>query len=573
MAAERTHDVIIFGTGLAGLRAAVEIARLSQGRVNIGLVSKVQLMRAHSVCAEGGTAGVLYNEEGDSLELHAWDTVKGSDFLSDQDVVERFVRRAPIELLQLDSWGIPWSRDAHGRIEQRPFGGHSFPRATMAADKTGFMEMQTLYDTLLQWGGFTRYDEVFATGILMDGDRFSALTAIDAASGEMLVLRGKALLIATGGAGAIYSFTTYSHTVTGDGLAYGLRTGQITLEDMEFLQFHPTGLVPSGILMTEGCRGEGGYLTNTLGERFMEGYAPERMELAPRDIISRSMITEIQQGRGIEREDGLHHLWLDLTHLGAERIHKRLPLIREVTMKFLGIDPVDEPIPVRPVAHYSMGGLEADINGRTRVANIWAAGEVACHSLHGANRLGTNSTAECLVWGSITGQEILCFLEAGAPLSPVEETLAKQAEAHITGDLLKRDGPEDPYLLRRQLRDVLRDHLGVYRDGPSMQQGLEMVRRLRGRFEHIGLGDRGRRYNTNLFHVLELENLIDLAEAMFAGALAREESRGGHARTDFPDRDDERWLRHTLVWQRPGGFDLDYKPVTITMWKPVERKY
>lgn len=573
MAAERTHDVIIFGTGLAGLRAAVEIARLSEGKVNIGLVSKVQLMRAHSVCAEGGTAGVLYPEEGDSLQLHAWDTVKGSDFLADQDVVERFVHQAPRELLQLEAWGIPWSRDEDGRIEQRPFGGHSFPRATMAADKTGFMEMQTLYDTLLQWGNFQRYDEVFATGILMDGDRFAALTALDATTGQFLVLRGKALLIATGGAGAIFSFTTYSHTVTGDGLAYGLRTGLIPLEDMEFIQFHPTGLIPSGILMTEGCRGEGGYLKNASGERFMERYASGMMELAPRDIISRAMITEIQEGRGVDRSDGLDHLWLDMTHLGAERINKRLPLIREVTMKFLGLDPIEKPVPVRPVAHYSMGGIEADINGRTRVSNIWAAGEAACHSLHGANRLGTNSTAECLVWGDIAGAEMQRYLANGAKLASLDEEQVKAAKHHITEDLLKRDGPEDPYRLRQDLRDVMRDHMGVFRDGTSMKEGMDRIRELRERFAHISLRDRGLRYNSNLYHVLELENLLDLAGAMFLGALAREESRGGHARTDFTKRDDENWLRHTLVWQKGNGLELDYKPVTITRWSPVERTY
>ncbi len=573
MAVERTHDVLIFGTGLAGLRAAAEIARKSEGSIDVALVSKVQIMRSHSVCAEGGTAAVLYPEEGDSYDLHAWDTVKGSDFLADQDVVDRFVRVSPKQILLLDHWGIPWSRDEDGRIQQRPFGGHSFPRATMAADKTGFMEMQALYDALQQWSGWQRYDELFVTGFIMDGDRFAGLTAIDAFSGEFLVLRAKALLIASGGAGTLYGFTTYSQTVTGDGLVYALRTGQIPLEDMEFLQFHPTGLVPSGILMTEGCRGEGGYLRNANGDRFMDKYAPSKMELAPRDIVSRSMITEILEGRGVKREDGLDHVWLDLTHLGAQKINHRLPLIREVCMKFIGIDPIKEMIPVRPVAHYSMGGVEADIDGRTRVENIWAAGEAACHSLHGANRLGTNSTAECLVWGDITGNEILDYVKGGATLAPLPEDKVEAEEKRIFEELLKKDGPENPYEIRRELRTMMQHHVGVYRTKEKLAAGLEKVRELRERFQKIHLKDRGRVYNTNLFHVLETENLLDLAEVMILGALNREESRGGHARRDFPTRDDEKFLKHTLVFKKGDELVLDYKPVTITKWKPVERKY
>ncbi len=573
MAVERTHDVLIFGTGLAGLRAAAEIARKSEGSIDVALVSKVQIMRSHSVCAEGGTAAVLYPEEGDSYDLHAWDTVKGSDFLADQDVVDRFVRVSPKQILLLDHWGIPWSRDEDGRIQQRPFGGHSFPRATMAADKTGFMEMQALYDALQQWSRWQRYDELFVTGFIMDGDRFAGLTAIDAFSGEFLVLRAKALLIASGGAGTLYGFTTYSQTVTGDGLVYALRTGQIPLEDMEFLQFHPTGLVPSGILMTEGCRGEGGYLRNANGDRFMDKYAPSKMELAPRDIVSRSMITEILEGRGVKREDGLDHVWLDLTHLGAEKINHRLPLIREVCMKFIGIDPIKEMIPVRPVAHYSMGGVEADIDGRTRVENIWAAGEAACHSLHGANRLGTNSTAECLVWGDITGNEILDYVKGGATLAPLPEDKVEAEEKRIFEELLKKDGPENPYEIRRELRTMMQHHVGVYRTKEKLAAGLEKVRELRERFQKIHLKDRGRVYNTNLFHVLETENLLDLAEVMILGALNREESRGGHARRDFPTRDDEKFLKHTIVFKKGDELVLDYKPVTITKWKPVERKY
>ncbi|RLA96706.1 MAG: succinate dehydrogenase/fumarate reductase flavoprotein subunit, partial [Deltaproteobacteria bacterium] len=445
------HDLLILGAGLAGLRAAVEASRITEGRIDIGLISKVQVMRAHSVCAEGGTAAMLRPEEGDSFDLHAWDTVKGSDFLADQDVVFRFVELMPKEVVQLDHWGLPWSRRPDGRINQRPFGGHSFPRATFAEDKTGFFEMQTLYDTLLKYTNWRRYEEWFATSILVDDGKFRGLTAIEMATGKFYLLEAKALIIATGGAGTLFGFTTYSQTVTGDGLALAYRAG-IPLQDMEFLQFHPTGLVPSGILMTEACRGEGGYLLNNKGERFMEGYAPERMELAPRDVISRAMMTEIEQGRGFKGPGGLDYLHLDLRHLGRERILERLPLIREVTMHFLGLDPIEEPIPVRPVAHYSMGGIEADINGKTRVEGIWVAGEAACTGLHGANRLGTNSTAECLAWGAITGREAAKYGGEAGDVPRAPEDQVKEEERRIFEDLMGRDGKENLYQLRQELR-------------------------------------------------------------------------------------------------------------------------
>ncbi len=569
---ETYHDVLILGTGLAGLRAAVEIGRQLGNSVSMGLVSKVQIMRPHSVCAEGGTAAVLREEEGDSLDLHAWDTVKGSDFLADQDVVDEFVRRCPCEIYLLDHWGLPWSRMDDGRILQRPFGGHSYPRATMAADKTGFFEVQCLYDTLQRFRSFARYDEVFATSILVEDGRFNALTAIEMSSGRFLALRGKVLLIATGGLGTLYGFTTYSQTVTGDGQAIAYRAG-LAMEDPEFLQFHPTGLVPSGILMTEGCRGEGGYLRNSQGERFMERYAPAKMELAPRDIVSRSMMTEILEGRGFNRPDGLDYLHLDLTHLGADVINKRLPLIREVCMKFVGLDPIRQPIPVRPVAHYSMGGIEADIQGATAVEGIWAAGEVACMSLHGANRLGTNSTAECLVWGGIAGERIADYLKKGVQAPTLNTSRAEQEKKRVFSDLLQRKGKENPFAIRAELRRVMDAHMGVYRTGADMSEGLEKIQALKERFLNIGVQDKGCLYNTNLTGVLELENLLDLAEVMCVAGLARQESRGGHARRDFPNRDDANWLKHTLVRRGLYGPKLDYKPVTITKWQPVERKY
>jgi succinate dehydrogenase / fumarate reductase flavoprotein subunit len=567
-----THDVLIFGTGLAGLRAAVEIARKSKDTINMALVSKVQIQRPHSVCAEGGSAAVLQEEDGDNLELHAWDTVKGSDFLADQDVVDRFVRQAPEEMMLLEHWGMPWSRFPNGRMMQRPFGGHSYPRATMAADKTGFFEVQTLYDNLMQYKNFNRYDEFFATSILYENGTFAGITGIDLASGKFLVLRGKAMLIASGGLGTLYGFTTYSQTVSGDGQSIAYRAG-LNIEDPEFLQFHPTGLIPSGILMTEACRAEGGYLINSKGERMMEKYAPKMMELAPRDIVSRSEITEIKEGRGFKGPGGLDYIHLDLTHLGAKRINQTLPLIREVCIKYRGIDPITEPIPIRPVAHYAMGGIEADINGATTMKGVWAAGEVAAHSLHGANRLGSNSTTECLVWGGITGQEIVKFIQSGNPLIKVPEEQVKAEKKRIFEDLLHKKGTENLYDIKRELREAMDQHAGVYRTGEEMSEGLKKVKALKLRFENIYIADKGSVYNTNLMNAMEIGNLVDLAEMLLTAAVVREESRGGHARYDFPNRDDEKWLKHTLVSYSKEGPKLSYKPVTITKWKPVERKY
>jgi succinate dehydrogenase / fumarate reductase flavoprotein subunit len=567
-----THDLIILGAGLAGLRAAIEASRVTQGKIDIAVISKNQLMRAHSVAAEGGTAAVMRPEDGDSFDLHAWDTVKGSDFLADQDVVDLFVHTMPSEILQLDHWGIPWTRREDGRIAQRPFGGHSYPRAVLAQDKTGFFEMQALYDTLQKYNNARHYNEHFVTSILIENNTFCGLTVIDMTTGQFKVIRGKALIIASGGAGTLFGFTTYSQTVTGDGMALAYRAG-IPLEDMEFLQFHPTGLVPSGILITEACRGEGGYLTNNKGERFMGNYAPSKLELAPRDLISRSEQTEIEAGRGYEGPNGLDYIHLDLRHLGAKKINERLPLIREVCMEFNDIDPIEEPIPCKPVAHYSMGGIETDIRGATKVKGIWAAGEAACVSLHGANRLGSNSTAECLVWGGITGGETGRYCSEMKGVAPVPEAKVDKEHARIFEGLMNKKGTENLYDIRRELRSCMDVNVSVFRTEEELGRALAAIEDLRKRFINIRIDDKSAVYNTNLYHALELANLLDLAQVMVKGAYERTESRGGHARRDFPDRDDRNWLKHTLAYCTEQGPRLEYKQVTITNWLPVERKY
>ncbi|MBC7346755.1 MAG: succinate dehydrogenase/fumarate reductase flavoprotein subunit [Clostridia bacterium] len=568
----RTHDLLILGSGLAGLRAAVEAARAGRGELDLAIMAKTQLVRAHSVCAEGGTAAVLRPEEGDSLAQHAFDTVKGSDFLADQDVVVRFVEEIPREIVLLENWGIPWSRREDGRIDQRPFGGHSFPRAVFAADKTGFFEMHTLYDTLQRYAGqITQYEDLMATSLLVEEGRFSGVLALDLVRGEFVVLLAKALIIATGGACRIYGFTTYSHTVTGDGMALAYRAG-LGLKDMEFVQFHPTGLVPSGVLITEAARGEGGYLVNNRGERFMKDYAAKMMELAPRDIVARAEMREIEEGRGFGEPQGLGYVLLDLRHLGPDKINERLPLIREVAIKFAGKDPIEEPIPIRPAAHYSMGGIHADINGATEVPGVWAAGEVSCLSLHGANRLGSNSTAECLVWGRITGEAAARWAQKEKRArEPRRETIAGEMERVMR--LFSARGKENPFALRQELRQVMDQKAGVFREEKGLEEGLGAIRQLKERFGRVGLADKSLVYNTELVGVLELENMLDLAELIVAGALARKESRGGHARRDHPARDDQNFLCHTLARKGPKGPEFSYLPVTITSWPPEERKY
>lgn len=561
------HDIVILGGGLAGQRAAIAAAAVSD-TIDVALISKVQPLRSHSVCAQGGTAAVL--REGDSHDLHAWDTVKGSDFLADQDVVEFFVRQSPQEIIQLEHWGLPWSRTADGKINQRPFGGHSFPRASFAADMTGFHEMHTLYGKASAQQNITFYDEWFVTSLIVEDNRALGLTAIALKTGAMHALRAKAVVLATGGYERIYAFTTFSHSATGDGMSMAYRAG-VPLKDMEFVQFHPTGLLPPGVLITEGARGEGGYLLNAQGERFMKRYAPDKMELAPRDIIARAETTEIEEGRGLMGPYG-PYIALDITHLGEEKIDERLPLIRDVTIKLGGVDPVKEPIPIKPAAHYSMGGIHASIKTATPVSGLYAAGECCCQSLHGANRLGTNSTADCLVFGAVAGHEAAHYALA-SELGEFPSGKAKAEEKRVFGEILGSEGAEQVSVIRDEMRRVMHEKVWIFRKADELESALETLRGLKERFKHIRVEDRGRTFNTDLINALQLDFMLDLAEVTVTSALARTESRGAHSRVDYPQRDDEKWLKHTLAYYTPEGPKLEYKPVTITQWPPVARTY
>lgn len=576
------HDIVIVGSGIAGLRAAVEIKRRYGDKLNVGMVSKVQLMRSHSVAAEGGTAAALYPQEGDSFTLHAWDTIKGSDFLADQDVVWNFVKLMPEEILLLDHWGMPWSRRPDGRIMQRPFGGHSFPRTTMAADRLGHAAMRTLYNKLLQYDGWERYDEWFVTDFIIENNAYKGLFAINLKDGKLYMFRSKAAIIAMGGLGRLYPFTTYAHTVTGDGMAAAYRAG-LAIKDPEMVQFHPTGLVPSGILITEGARGEGAILRNKNGERFMARYAPKFLDLAPRDVVSRAIYTEYLQGRAfIDEASGMPYVQLDMTHLGEEKINEKLPNIREIGIRYVGIDPVEEPLPVFPAAHYHMGGIATDIYYRVMtpdgkwVKGLFAAGEAAAASVHGANRLGGNATAECLVSGRITGMLAGEYaLKVGEPSSP-EPDVAKKEEDFVWG-LLKRESGTPSYQVKKQMHDIMMKDFYVFRDSTNMSEGLSELLKLRDSFlTSVYIEDKDTIYNTDLVAALETYNMLQDAVIVAAAALNRTESRGAHYRTDYPKRDDVNWLKHTIAVKDVStnlGVSFTYQPVTLTTWKPVERKY
>ena len=560
------YDVVIVGAGLAGMRAAIAIAEKNEN-VSVAMVSKTYPTRCHSVCAEGGTAAVFDKE--DSLDLHAWDTVKGADFLADQDAVELFVSECPKEILTLDAWGCPWSRTEDGKIALRPFGGQSLNRTVFAKDRTGFHEVHTLYERILQYPNIEIFSEYFLTGLIVENDEIKGLTAIDIKTGKLTLFEAKAVILATGGAGRLYGFTTYSHNVTGDGMAVAYRCG-VPLKDMEFFQFHPTGLVPSGILMTEACRGEGGYLLNKDKERFMKRYAPEKMELAPRDVVARAMWKEMIEGRALEGEHGLY-IALDLTHLGEKKIKARLPLIREAAINFAGIDPVEKPLPIKPVAHYTMGGIHADKNCETDVKGLYATGEVACISIHGANRLGSNSTSECLVFGRIAGENALDFV-LNKDFKPVKEDEFFEEERKIE-EIFNKNGSESPYAIKKELNEVMDNYLWIFREESGMKKAVQKIKELKEGYKDVKITDKSKSFNTDLIYTIEIGYMLDLAEAVAVCALFRKESRGAHYRLDYQKRDDVNWLKHSLAYKTADGVKVDYAPVTITKWEPVERKY
>jgi len=570
MVSSLDYDLIIVGSGLAGLRGAIQAARRNS-KIRIGVISKVQVMRSHSVSAEGGTAAVLFPEDGDSIESHIYDTVKGSDFLADQDAAERLCKEIPDEIYQLEHWGMPWSRREDGKIGQRAFGGYSFPRASYASDKVGFFEMQTLYDTCQKFDNIEFLNEWFVTSILQSEQKFVGITAIELSNGNFHTIKGKALIIATGGAGRIYSFSTYALSSTPDGLDMAYRAG-LALKDMEFVQFHPTGIMPSGILITEGARGEGGYLINKDGDRFMKKYASKQMELAPRDIVSRSIMTEINEGRGFKHETGVDCMKLDLRHVGDEIIKQKLGGIREISLKFSGVDPAQEMLDIRPVCHYMMGGIHTDINGASELQGVWAAGEAACVSIHGSNRLGANSTSECIVWGKITADEAVNYIENEQSTVQFPNHLVYAEERRIYDGIFRGSGQVNPYEIRQELTDTLNDKAYVYRNQTDLVEGLKRVRELKTMtWKHVD--DQAKEYNTNFSNVMELDSMFRVAEVVLIGAINRKESRGSHARTDFPKRDDKKFLHHTLAYYDPKEPIMKKHPVTITNYKPVERKY
>ena len=564
------HDIVIVGGGAAGLRAAIAAVEL-EPKLDVVVVSKVYPMRSHTVSAEGGMAAVT--REYDSFDSHAYDTIKGSDFLADQDSVEFFVKEAPRESYQLEHWGCPFSRDPDGRISSRAFGGMSVKRTLFATDKIGFHLLHTLFQTSLKYENIRRYDEWFVTSLLVDDSRVEGVTAIEVRTGELVTILGKAVIIATGGCGRIFQFTTNGWIKTGDGMALAYRAG-VPLKDMEMVQYHPTLLPNTGILITEAARGEGGHLLNKDGERFLKRYVPNKMELGPRDILSRAEMSEINAGRGFEGPYG-SYVNLDLTHLGKITIEDKLPFVKELAEKYLGIDPEHEPIPVRPGQHYMMGGVHTDVHGFTGMPGLYAAGEVACVSMNGANRLGSNSLTECLVFGAAAGRAAAGYavkMESPSFGNPVQGEVMME-EKRIFDQLLKHEQGERISSIRTEMQSGMEKHVGIYRDENSLKEGCRIIDDLKTRLSNAIVEDKDHVYNTELVAALELDFMLDVAETIPYSAMQRRESRGAHYRTDYAKRDDANFLKHSMAYKTNGPPRIDYSPVMITRWKPEERVY
>ncbi|MGH3556467.1 MAG: fumarate reductase (quinol) flavoprotein subunit [Mycobacterium sp.] len=578
-----THNIVVVGGGGAGLRAAIAIAETNP-HLSVAIVSKVYPMRSHTVSAEGGAAAVAGEE--DSLDEHAHDTVSGSDWLCDQDAVEAFVAEAPRELLQLEHWGCPWSRKPDGHIAVRAFGGMKKQRTWFAADKTGFHLLHTLFQRVLAYPDIVRYDEWFATTLLVDDGRVCGLVAIELATGRIETILADAVIVCTGGCGRVFPFTTNANSTTGDGMALALRAG-MPLKDMEFVQYHPTGLPFTGILVTEAARAEGGWLLNKDGYRYLQDYdlgepTPEpklrSMELGPRDRVSQAFVHEHEKGRTVDTPYG-PVVYLDLRHLGADLINAKLPFVRELCRDYQHIDPVTELIPVQPVVHYMMGGVHTDIQCATPLSGLYAAGETACVNINGANRLGSNSLPECLVFGARAGRAAAEYAAESASkaraAAPAVQAQARTEAARLEGELARHAEQDDRIAdIRTDMRATLETAAGIYRDGPTLTKAVDQIRVLQERFAKVGIDDHSHTFNTELMALLELSGMLDIAQTIVESALHREESRGAHQRTDFPNRDDEHFLAHTLVHRDSDGTArVDYLPVTITRWPPGERVY
>jgi fumarate reductase flavoprotein subunit len=571
--------VVLVGGGGAGLRAAIAIAETNP-RLKIAVVSKVYPMRSHTVSAEGGAAGAIGAD--DSLDEHCYDTISGGDWLCDQDAVEAFVKEAPQELLRLEHWGCPWSREPDGRIAVRPFGGMKKERTWFAADKTGFHMLHTLFQTSLKYTSVFRYDEWFVTKLLVDDGRVEGVVAIDLMSGRVEAITARAVILCTGGAGRVFPFTTNASIKTGDGMALAYRAGA-PLKDMEFVQYHPTGLPFTGILITEAARAEGGYLLNKDGYRYLQDYnlgKPQpgpvlrTMELGPRDRLSQAFMKELEKGRTIDGPYGpvVH---LDLRHLGTKKIDTKIPFVRELCKKYQNLDPVRDLIPVRPVVHYVMGGVHTDMQGATPLPGLYAAGEVACVSINGANRLGSNSLPELLVFGARAGEAAAEYASMARDPDPSILAQAIDERKRLEKDLFSRTGGRERIAqLREDMQKTMEESAGIYRNGALLAKGADQLRAIQERSADVRIEDTSRTFNTERVAALELSFMLDVAEAMIQAALQRTESRGAHQRTDFAARDDQRFLAHTLVSRREDGSPrIDYLPVTITRWPPAERVY